>query len=557
MFCKLKAFNGDKNMLEKAFNTINKKLTATFLLIVLITAIGLGAISLIGFSKATLSAKNLAKLDSDFLGTYHDLKLDSFRISSREVEYMLYRNNKYLSGINEIIGEMIKDIEVVRKEEFSEGDKKNIQILDKTLISLGNYRTTLDSLINLKNSDKFKGFVNKKKYLDEQINLVSDSLEELLVRERKEINNTVSELNEVPGFINRIIALFFAVIFVMIFFTARIVSKRIVTPLNHLVDLSRSASEGDLTKRIVSGDKDEFGTVMSSCNKMVEHIKSLIKRIKDTGKDVDIISSELLDISRTQANNSLDQTSSLSETTGLVQDLDEISREISESTEFVAQLSETVLKNVRNGQIIIEDTINFMEEAKLKTKLMMDGISNLGSQSKEISSVIGIINDIAEQTDLLALNAAIEAARAGDAGKGFAVVASEIKSLAEEVVESTLKIKNIMTMVQKSTSFTVQNSSENAKIVEDGLNVAKGSGESFSKTLEAMKQLDDIAQKISIMTNRQKLASTQALTAIQLIVERSGELTASFDKTSLSAEKLNKLVRHLNRETDAFVLEKK
>jgi methyl-accepting chemotaxis protein len=543
-------------MLKKIHDTINKKLIGTFLLMVMIATVGLGVISLVGFLKVKSSTEKLATVEFGLVELYEDLRLDSANINHLEAEYMAYRSNRYLNEINMLINDMLKNINVAKKKEFLEGNKSNVQILDKILVYLDNYETRLNSSVNLKNDNRFKKFVNERTYLDEQITLASGSLKGLISNKEKEIKDIVDKLNALPGFINRTIIVFFGIIFIIIIFTARIISRRIIVPLNKLVNFSKSASEGDLTEKIVFNDRDEFGVVLGSCNKMVKHIRFLIKRIKDTGKDVNVVSSELLDTSRVQANNSLDQSSSISETTGLIRDLDEIGREITESAEFIAQLSENALRNVRGGQKIMEESVNFMEEVRSKTELMMSGISNLGNQSKEISLVLGIINDIAEQTDLLALNAAIEAARAGDAGKGFAVVASEIKNLAEEVVKSTLKIKNIMAMVQKSTNFAIQNSDESIKTIEKGVNITKDSDENFSKILELAEQLTDIAQKVSIMTNRQKLASTQALMAVQLIDERSRELTASFDKTSLSAEKINKLVNNLNREVDGFVLEK-
>jgi methyl-accepting chemotaxis protein len=107
-------------------------------------------------------------------------------------------------------------------------------------------------------------------------------------------------------------------------------------------------------------------------------------------------------------------------------------------------------------------------------------IQSLGERSKQISSVVGVIREIAEQTNLLALNAAIEAARAGEQGRGFAVVADEVRKLAERTAMSTQEISTTVSAILQETSGAVQRMQTVSANMSDSVGLAREAGDSFT-----------------------------------------------------------------------------
>jgi methyl-accepting chemotaxis protein len=113
-----------------------------------------------------------------------------------------------------------------------------------------------------------------------------------------------------------------------------------------------------------------------------------------------------------------------------------------------------------------------MNTLKQKIEIIAELILELSEHTQQIGSIIGVVEDITEQTNMLALNAAVEAARAGEHGKGFAVVASEIRKLADESKQATAKISSQIHDIQQATNSTVMATEEGTKEIESGANLA-------------------------------------------------------------------------------------
>ena len=203
----------------------------------------------------------------------------------------------------------------------------------------------------------------------------------------------------------------------------------------------------------------------------------------------------------------------------------------SATIEELAATATAIADNTRAVSAAAEQTGDTMRDMQEKVEAIAERSLSLGERSQKIGDILGLINQIAEQTNLLALNAAIEAARAGEAGKGFAVVASEVRKLAERSLSSTESIREIINGVQDETNATIL-------ATEQGTRQAREVGELMSSTATML-------EESIFATQQQKSAADQVSTAMVQIRESAGQLATEQDLRLASAESVDDLVRKL------------
>ena len=206
-----------------------------------------------------------------------------------------------------------------------------------------------------------------------------------------------------------------------------------------------------------------------------------------------------------------------------------MAEELNASSSTSYETARDTLLVVDEGSKSLHATIQSMEEIKESISSVMMEINGLKSSTVQIDSILNIIKDIANQTNLLSLNASIEAARAGEAGRGFAVVANEVKALADRSAKSANDISSIITEINGNVNRTIdaiENSNE--KIIE-GSNIAEESNLSFGKIENAMELLletmDEINNAISVQTN-----------SLEGIIDSTDEMSKISDKSMSMVE---------------------
>ena len=191
-----------------------------------------------------------------------------------------------------------------------------------------------------------------------------------------------------------------------------------------------------------------------------------------------------------------------------------------QAKDYLSQLKNVTSNNQTSTQMIFDKTkeslvysnkeqdaakknIEKMLTLKQKIQIIAELILELSEQIQQIGSTIGVVEDIAEQTNMLALNAAVEAARAGEHGKGFAVVAGEIRKLADESKQATAKISVLINNIHQSTNSTVMATEEGTKEIESGVKLAHHIDKNINSLIEVINQISDAQENIIGSSNEQ------------------------------------------------------
>jgi len=328
------------------------------------------------------------------------------------------------------------------------------------------------------------------------------------------------------------------------------ISRPIMTVSEHMNHLAN----GDLTQaEIHIKSKDETGQLASAMNHMQSRLKELITNvskasekmtnqskelthssyeIKEGSDQIATTMQELASGSETQANRTSDLSSTMQYFQGKMEKANEGGKHIYESSSDVLEMTNegSQLMSASMGQMTKIDRI--VHEAVQK-------VQGLDVHSQQISKLVSVIKDIAEQTNLLALNAAIEAARAGEHGKGFAVVADEVRKLSEQVSDSVTDITNIVTRIQSESGKVAESLQDGYKEVEQGTSQIEATGDEFSKINDSVNNMVNNIRMVTENLASITEDSQQMNRSIEDIAAISEESAAGVEQTSASSQQMN------------------
>ncbi len=212
--------------------------------------------------------------------------------------------------------------------------------------------------------------------------------------------------------------------------------------------------------------------------------------------------------------------------------------EVAQHAVSTAQQSEAVLKKANDGIKVIGNMASSMEKLIGSSENLQNNMSQLDKLAEGIDSIINVISDIADQTNLLALNAAIEAARAGEAGRGFAVVADEVRKLAEKTMSATQEVDTSIRAIQNSSRSNQQEVSAVTDSIAHAANLAKQSEESLREIMTVTGQTSSMIQAIASAAEEQSATSNEIASSMHDINEA---VNTTSDAILQSAEAIREL----------------
>jgi twitching motility protein PilJ len=320
-----------------------------------------------------------------------------------------------------------------------------------------------------------------------------------------------------------------------------------------LLDEMGSLAEGDLTVR-ATVTEDITGAIADSINFAVEALRSLVTTINETAVQVAAAAQEtqatamhLAEAAEHQAQQITSASAAINE---IAVSIDEVSKNSAESAD-VAQRSVQI---AAKGAEVVRQTIQGMDSIRDQIQETSKRIKRLGESSQEIGSIVELINDISEQTNILALNAAIQAASAGEAGRGFAVVADEVQRLAERASNATKRIETLVQTIQADTNEAVSSMEQTTAEVVAGARLAEDAGLALGEIETVSNDLADLIQNISEAARQQSAAATNISATMNVIQEITTQTSVGASQTAESIGNLAQLAADLRRSVADFKL---
>lgn len=430
--------------------------------------------------------------------------------------------------------------------------KEEEETLPKFLDNWKNYKTVRDKGIQLALAGKT---VDAQKLFDGESRLFQNEarkyLRALIDINAKVANDLDKQSDEMMVSAQTTLFMFAIFAAILAVFLGVVVSRIISKPINELV---KNIDNADLHSQFNSVRKDEIGDLQRSFDKFVVSIKDTLVQVSEASAAVASASTEISSSTEQMAAGAQEQSSQASEVATAVEEMTKTLGETNSNIRKVADGAKEAKDNANAGGAVVEDTVKGMKKISDVVNQSAQQVKVLGASSEKIGEIVGVINDIADQTNLLALNAAIEAARAGEQGRGFAVVADEVRKLAERTSKATKEIASMIKQIQVDTNQAVLSMDKGTEEVGKGITLAEQAGQMLLGIVGNAESVADMVGQIAAASEQQASASEQISKNVEAISTVSQESASGVQQIAKTAEDLNRLTENLQQLLERFNL---
>lgn len=317
-------------------------------------------------------------------------------------------------------------------------------------------------------------------------------------------------------------------------------------PILKLADtVSEIEHNSDLTQRIDINSKDELGVMAKALNSMLDKFHHSMEQVSSATSQVASASEEMTNITTETSQAIQSQLSETSQVATAVTEMTSTVQEVANSTVTAAGAANEANEAATEGRNIVNGTVAAIQSLASEVEKGSEMIIELEKDSEAIGSILDVISDIAEQTNLLALNAAIEAARAGEHGRGFAVVADEVRTLASRTQKSTKEIQAMITKLQTGSRGAVEAMEEGRTQAHSSVEQANMAGQALEKITAAVATIHDLNTQIASAAEEQTAVSEEINKNVVQINQMAEHTSDGATQTSAASEQLAQLALEL------------
>jgi methyl-accepting chemotaxis protein len=323
-----------------------------------------------------------------------------------------------------------------------------------------------------------------------------------------------------------------------------------------LVEVSASVQQMDSSSRSIATNVENLSSLseqtsssvlqmIASIDEVAGHAEGLAQAVHETSATTEQLAAAIKEIDR----NAEALAKFVSETSASMLEMDAAIQQVERNAQHSDGLSEQAGVHAEEGMRAVEKTIEGMIRIKKAVQSSAEVIAALGGHSKEVGSILSVIDEVAEQTNLLALNAAIIAAQAGEHGKGFAVVAEEIRKLAERTATSTKEIGSLIASFQADTARAVETMKEGSRTVEEGSALSMEAGRSLGDILASAQKSSAMVREIVRSAKEQSRASQSVAAAVGRVREMVEQINKATSEQTVGSEQIRGAIDNMREMT--------
>ncbi|MCC7548937.1 MAG: methyl-accepting chemotaxis protein [Burkholderiales bacterium] len=333
-------------------------------------------------------------------------------------------------------------------------------------------------------------------------------------------------------------------------------ARSIIRPVQALRELGAAMHDirinGNLSRRAAVAGDDEVAQIGHSFNELLESISASIRdvnasavRVEEAGTRLTARTGEVRGAAARQAEDATNAAVAVEELSASVSMIADKTAEAATAARGAGELSE-------RGEAQMHEVTQHMNRLSDTVTRASATIESLGQRSGEITTIVKVIKDIADQTNLLALNAAIEAARAGEQGRGFAVVADEVRKLAERSGNATTQISDMIDSIQHDTGEAVRSMTAGSRLVKEGVERVDQAGQAMNAITSNTRQIVSVMEDIAASVREQSAASNDISTRVERIARMSETSDSASASTHEEAQALQQVAGELRGAMQKF-----
>ena len=537
--------------------TIAKRL----ILLILVAVVSLIVVGVVGLSAALKAQKGVAQVRDDSMvsvkvlgsaqNAFQQVRVNTYRHVLTTDEAAMADVEKTLEGfVEQLNGELKKYEGMLSNDE----DRKMLEA-DKQ--SVGKYLDSLHGklLPKSRKNETEAAFALLRDEMRVQAMQASEALGKHVA-----FNETVATnyAHEVESSVSSAIKLSVAAITVALLVVAGMgyfMLNNIRGSLNLIRDSVSSVEANlDFTQRIKVLREDEIGLTAQALNRLLDKLQGNLRTILQRSESVAHSANQMATTSGEVAIASGHQSESASNMAATVEQMTVSINLVGDRAQEADRLSSDSGRLAVSGESVIGKTVDDINQIAETVNLAADRIRELVDDSQRISSVVAVIKEVADQTNLLALNAAIEAARAGEQGRGFAVVADEVRKLAERTSTSTQEISQTIESMRSSADEVARRMETVVSEVGRGVESAGKASDAIAQIGAGSRDTVDIVQEISSAIREQASAMTTIAQQVERIAQMSEESSAAADNSAHVAKELDHLATEMQQIVSAYRL---
>ncbi|MGB0941208.1 MAG: methyl-accepting chemotaxis protein [Marinomonas sp.] len=320
-------------------------------------------------------------------------------------------------------------------------------------------------------------------------------------------------------------------------------SSQISRPVVKLTGFMKQVAQGDFTHRLEHKSVDELGQLSDACNQFLDQIQPLLKQVIVSSDQITGNATQSARISAETLTGASQQQEDVMQLASAVTELSATAQNVADNTVTAADSTGQMKAIAAEGQKVLDKANSSIEALAQDVKHSSEVINRVSHDSKEIHTVMDVIRDIADQTNLLALNAAIEAARAGEQGRGFAVVADEVRSLAKRTQDSTAEIQEKIERLQTSALEAVNSMEVGSERAHESEAMTTEANEKLVNIIQNIDEVNDLIIQVSSAAEQQRSVTDSISTNVN-------NITSVATQTATGATNSNETSQQLELHAD-------